>query len=96
MIGVTYQQAHKYEHGRNRIAVGRLHQIAQALGVEVDYFFPDTAGDQAFQLTEQQQRVLELARLFVAIPSRGQQEVLCTLARVLAEADQAKAGRQAA
>ena len=39
LIGVTYQQAHKYEKGINRIAAGRLSSIAQALGVEVGYFY---------------------------------------------------------
>src|SRR6188508_3503699 len=39
LIGVTYQQAHKYEKGVNRIAGGRLYTIAQALGVEVGYFY---------------------------------------------------------
>ena len=39
LIGVTYQQAHKYERGINRIAGGRLYAIAQALGVEVGFFF---------------------------------------------------------
>ena len=34
LIGVTYQQAHKYEKGINRIAAGRLYNIAQALGVD--------------------------------------------------------------
>ena len=33
LIGITYQQAHKYEKGINRVAAGRLYQIAQALGV---------------------------------------------------------------
>ena len=32
LIGVTYQQAHKYEKGINRVAAGRLYSIAQALG----------------------------------------------------------------
>ena len=32
LIGVTYQQAHKYEKGINRVAAGRLYHIAQALG----------------------------------------------------------------
>ena len=32
LIGVTYQQAHKYETGINRISAGRLYQIARALG----------------------------------------------------------------
>jgi transcriptional regulator with XRE-family HTH domain len=39
LIGVTYQQAHKYEKGINRIASGRLYNIAQALGVDIGYFF---------------------------------------------------------
>ena len=39
LIGVTYQQAHKYEKGINRIAAGRLSGIAQALGVEIGYFY---------------------------------------------------------
>ena len=39
LIGVTYQQAHKYETGINRISAGRLYQIVQALGVEISYFF---------------------------------------------------------
>ncbi len=31
-VGVTYQQAHKYERGLNRISAGRLHEIALAAG----------------------------------------------------------------
>jgi transcriptional regulator with XRE-family HTH domain len=38
LIGVTSQQAHKYEKGLNRVSAGRLYSIAQALGVEVTYF----------------------------------------------------------
>lgn len=33
LIGVTYQQAHKYERGINRISAGRLHEISLVLGV---------------------------------------------------------------
>ena len=33
MIGVTYQQAHKYERGINRVSAGRLFEIARVLGV---------------------------------------------------------------
>ena len=29
MIGVTYQQAHKYERGINRVSAGRLFEIAR-------------------------------------------------------------------
>src|SRR3954452_25160337 len=38
-IGVTYQQAHKYETGVNRISAGRLYALARALGVNVGYFY---------------------------------------------------------
>ena len=49
LIGVTYQQAHKYEKGINRIAAGRLFTIAQALGVEVGYFFDGMDGERCVQ-----------------------------------------------
>jgi len=39
LIGVTYQQAHKYERGINRVSAGRLFEIAQVLSVPVGYFF---------------------------------------------------------
>ena len=39
LIGVTYQQAHKYERGINRVSAGRLFEIARVLSVPVSYFF---------------------------------------------------------
>src|ERR1700754_3826445 len=39
LIGVTYQQAHKYETGINRISAGRLYQIARALVDYISFFF---------------------------------------------------------
>src|ERR687894_210810 len=53
LIGVTYQQAHKYEKGINRIASGRLYNIAQALGVEVGFFFDGMEKDPLFRPTPQ-------------------------------------------
>ena len=43
MIGVTYQQAHKYERGLNRISAGRLYDISQVLNVPISWFFEDMA-----------------------------------------------------
>src|SRR6476661_7543819 len=83
LIGVTYQQAHKYEKGINRIAAGRLFTIAQALGVEVGYFFDGMDGERSFKPTPQQRMLLELARNFIGMPSRKHQEALCSLARAL-------------
>ena len=84
LIGVTYQQAHKYEKGINRIAAGRLFTIAQALGVEVSYFFEGMETERAFKPTQQQRMLLELARSFINMPSRKHQEAICSLARALA------------
>ena len=92
LIGVTYQQGHKYEKGINRIAGGRLYTIAQALGVEVAFFYegigaPPSAG----KPTEHQRLLLELTRNFVAIADRRQQEAICNLARSLASSSEAVA-----
>jgi transcriptional regulator with XRE-family HTH domain len=87
LIGVTYQQAHKYEKGINRIASGRLYNIAQALGVEVGYFFEGMGSDNAFKATPQQRMLLELARNFISIPIRKHQEAMCALARALSDPD---------
>src|SRR5881227_4137366 len=68
LIGVTYQQAHKYEKGINRIAAGRLYTIAQALGVEVSFFYDGLGAEAgAFAPTAQQRRLLELSRSFSGI-----------------------------
>ena len=85
VIGVTYQQAHKYERGLNRISAGRLHAIATALGVPVTYFF-DGAADPAapVEITPRQRMGLELARNFAAIDNASHQEALSQLARALA------------
>ena len=41
LIGVAFQQAHKYEHGISRISAGRLYHIATALDAPIAYFFED-------------------------------------------------------
>ena len=96
LIGVTYQQAHKYETGINRISAGRLYQIAQALGVEIGYFFDDIEPDhqaraKSTEMMPQQRMLLELARNFAAIGSRKHQDAICNLARVLASTERTAA-----
>ena len=83
LIGTTYQQAHKYEKGINRIAAGRLHVIARVLGVEPGYFYEGLGSGEMARPTARQRQMIELARSFVAL-SRRQQEALCELARALA------------
>src|SRR5438874_11292102 len=38
-IGLTFQQVQKYEGGANRISASRLSQIADVLGVPIQYFY---------------------------------------------------------
>ena len=83
LIGVTYQQAHKYEKGINRVAAGRLYQMARVLGVDVGYFFEGLNGHGSTQASPKQRMLLELARNFISIPTRKHQEAVCTLARAL-------------
>ena len=95
MIGVTYQQGHKYEKGINRVASGRLYQIARALGVDVNYFFEglEDSGVKAFRANEQQRRLLELARNFLCIPDKKHQQAICDMARALSDPEVADAYR---
>src|SRR5581483_9956485 len=66
LIGVTYQQAHKYERGINRVSAGRLFEIARVLGVAVSHFYEGL--DQPEEAVTSRQRMsLELARNFAMI-----------------------------
>lgn len=92
LIGVTYQQAHKYEKAVNRISAGRLLRIALALGVEIDYFFrgaepDDDSQTRAQELVPKQRMLLELSRNFSLIKSSKHREALCHLARALSDRD---------
>ena len=90
-LGTSYQQVYKYETGVSRVTVGRLYQLAEALGVEVGHFFaglePEMAGVAASPVpVERQRALLALASDFVRLPDRGHREALCLLARALAGA----------
>ena len=39
LLGLTFQQVQKYEKGVNRIGAGRLFEVAQILGVPIDFFY---------------------------------------------------------
>jgi transcriptional regulator with XRE-family HTH domain len=85
IIGVTYQQAHKYERGLNRISVGRLFAISQALGVEPAWFFEGMSADGAGEeIPLRQRRGLELMRNFALITDERQQQAISNMARSMA------------
>ena len=87
LIGVTYQQAHKYEKGINRVAAGRLYRIARALGVEVSYFYEGLYAAGGFIPSPSQRMLLDLARSFLNIPDPKHREAVAKLARALAESE---------
>ena len=89
-VGITYQQAHKYEKGLNRIAAGRLAAIARALAVEPGHFFEGLGSGEPPRPTARQRQMIDLARSFAAL-TRPQQEALCVLARALAGVEAATA-----
>jgi transcriptional regulator with XRE-family HTH domain len=84
MIGVTYQQAHKYERGINRVSAGRLYEIGRVLGVPIAFFYEGVDGGSAPQVSDRQRMCLELARNFSSITNERHQEALTQLARALA------------
>ena len=87
LIGVTYQQAHKYERGINRVSAGRLFNISKALGVSVGYFFEGIGDKPAREFTLRQRMCLDIARNFSMIREVRYQEALSQMVRALAEND---------
>ena len=83
LIGITYQQAHKYEKGINRVAAGRLYGIAR-LGVEVSYFFEGLQTADRLVPSPPQRMLLDLARSYLSIPVPEHQKTIVALARALA------------
>lgn len=86
-IGVSHQQLSKYERGKNRISVGRLILIAQALEQDVNYFLTGLEYKNSEPLVTQHQRMcLEVSRNFMGIRKPEHQEAVNTLVRTLKSA----------
>jgi transcriptional regulator with XRE-family HTH domain len=91
-LGITYQQVQKYETGVNRIAAGRLMEVAEILEVPLSNFFGERAAAQepdamtssakgAAVLTLQGRQLVE-AFLRIKDPARRQRVLsyICSLA----------------
>jgi transcriptional regulator with XRE-family HTH domain len=83
-LGVTFQQAHKYERGLNRVSAGRLFEIARVLSVPIGYFYEGIGEEGVRQVTQRERMMLEIARNFADITNERHQEAVSQLARVLA------------
>lgn len=89
-VGIKFQQIQKYETGMNRISASRLWDIADALGVAINFFFEGLeAGSPVIDdhlgdiLADKE--ALMLVRSYYAIPE-AQRRRLFDLAKVLSDA----------
>lgn len=85
-LGVTFQQIQKYEKGANRISASKLWMAAEALGVDIGYFFDALRGE-ALPATQPPVTRLshELSSLYAQLAPSSQRLVI-ELARQLAPA----------
>ncbi|MEL7253778.1 MAG: helix-turn-helix transcriptional regulator [Pseudomonadota bacterium] len=92
-VGIKFQQIQKYETGANRVSASRLWDIADALDVNVSFFFEGL--DQEAEVAEDvtgnapadilgDKEALELIRSYYSIPE-NQRRRLFDLARVLSD-----------
>jgi transcriptional regulator with XRE-family HTH domain len=99
-LGLTFQQVQKYEKGINRIGASRLYDLAQVLGVPVQFFYEEAPiADARADAPEGQadgpdehsivaflrsRDGLELNRAFVRIPDLKARRAIVDLVRSLA------------
>ena len=91
-VGIKFQQIQKYETGANRISASRLWDIADALEVNVSFFFEglesiaqsDGQRDDIPADLMGDKEALDLVRSYYAIPE-NQRRRLFELARVLSD-----------
>ncbi len=100
-LGLTFQQIQKYEKGANRIGASRLHQIASALGVQIEFFYegaPTPDGESLGGFAEDPNPPymtdflstsdgLQLMRAFVRVRDSRVRKRIVDLVEALAEAD---------
>lgn len=90
-VGIKFQQIQKYETGANRVSASRLWDIADALDVQVSFFFEGLDSDAAQKEVSNvpadlmgDKEALDLIRSYYAIPE-NQRRRLFDLARVLSD-----------
>lgn len=61
-LEITFQQVQKYERGVTKVNLERLQQLAEVLRVPISSFFDDEPSCCAFQLSEEEKRLIEAFR----------------------------------
>ncbi|MEQ8901443.1 MAG: helix-turn-helix transcriptional regulator [Roseovarius sp.] len=90
-VGIKFQQIQKYETGANRVSASRLWDIAEALDVDISFFFEGLGKEEEIAKPGNlpvdiigDKEALDLVRSYYAIPE-NQRRRLFDLARVLSE-----------
>jgi transcriptional regulator with XRE-family HTH domain len=83
LIGVNCQQVQKYETGATRISAGWLQAIAEALNIDVGYFFAPVSGRSLGEPAQGLHTTVDLAGHFDLL-SPAQQRAISRLVRTLA------------
>lgn len=92
-VGIKFQQIQKYETGANRVSASRLWDIADALDVDISFFFEGLTGEKSDTKARGEgsgndllgdKEALDLVRTYYAIPE-NQRRRLFDLARVLSD-----------
>jgi transcriptional regulator with XRE-family HTH domain len=94
-IGVTFQQVQKYESGTNRISIGRLTRIAEALDVPPPFFFAGETKASVASATKSREFLategaLRLVKAFDRFPSMEMRTSFVQLAESLAKGGKAR------
>lgn len=84
-VGVTHQQLQKYERGINRISAGRLYEIAQALEVDIGYFFEQSDEFMDHEALKHQLKCAEAIRLFMKISREEEKNALLRFIQTLSQ-----------
>jgi transcriptional regulator with XRE-family HTH domain len=105
-LGLTFQQVQKYEKGINRIGASRLFDLAQVLGVSVQFFYEEAPSAEGHSYAQQgfaekpdehsiveflrSRDGLELNRAFVRISDVKARRAIVDLVRSLANDTEAE------
>lgn len=83
--GITHQQLAKYEHGTNRISVGRLLLICDALGKKITSFIEEYDIKDSGKILAKERLTIELVRSFNSIKDEKIKEAINNLAKVMSK-----------
>jgi transcriptional regulator with XRE-family HTH domain len=76
-INITFQQIQKYEKGTNRISVGKLYEIAEALEIDIRDFFDGLMDEREKLLIPFTKNVdIQFIQTFSQLPKDAQKQLI--------------------